>query len=413
MANLLYWLSQLQNSSLGTGQGKENCCLLPFILPGCRCVTWSVTAYPMVQSPAPCSRRFVCTSSWSSSLWGQLCAGHPEDKQLRPALSEGFQLGSVCVDYIQTLVFRWKTKNRAARGGILLLVTRLRGQHSHAADTEKITAQSSCLRTHRMKDYSCFNRQKRANGFPVTAHPASAHIPPLITPGGTAFPLLPCGGPTPAGVGSELGSLSQGPQKSVCEPGASGGRGHVPPRAPAATLILRSSMKYGPRPFYSSHYGWRRPAPPVTAEGLRRYSGQLGPAGGAATRSVTGHGCRDPLAAAEPPARPAQQGRGPPGRRERRAPHPQGGRRHHGRRGQVTRGPLPAGQGKAGPGGGAGVGAGAAAAAEGNALCLCREARRDSVPAARRKPRSRRPGQEGAVGCEGGVARPARCGTRG
>lgn len=61
-----------------------------------------------------------------------------------------------------------------------------------------------------MKDYSCFNRQKGANVFPVTTHPASAHIPLLITPGGKAFPLLPCGGPVPAGMDSELGSLSRG-----------------------------------------------------------------------------------------------------------------------------------------------------------------------------------------------------------
>lgn len=116
----------------------------------------------------------------------------------------------MCVGYIQTLVFRYKTKTRAPRGGIPLLVTQLRGQHSYAVFTEKITAQSSCLRTYMMKDYSCFSRQKGANVFPVTTHPSSARIPPLITPGGIAFPLLPCGGPMPAGMGSELGSLSQG-----------------------------------------------------------------------------------------------------------------------------------------------------------------------------------------------------------
>lgn len=82
--------------------------------------------------------------------------------------------------------------------------------------------------------------------------------------------------------------------------------------------------------------------------------------GGAATRSVTAaaglsprrqltgaepvprqHGGRDPLAAAEQPARPPQQGRGAPGRGERRAPHPQGGRGHHGQRGQVSEGRRP------------------------------------------------------------------------
>jgi hypothetical protein len=41
------------------------------------------------------------------------------------------------------------------------------------------------------------------------------------------------------------------------------------------------------------------------------------------------HGGGDPLQASEQPPGAAEQDRGPPGRRHRRAAHPQGGRRDH------------------------------------------------------------------------------------
>lgn len=225
-----------------------------------------------------------------------------------------------------------------------------------------------------MKDYSCFNRQKGANVFPVTTHPASAHIPLLITPGGKAFAAL--WWPHASGDGQRAGLLQPGsrqrlfldrahgtaqpaprprPQKPVFETGDTrGDTSHPGQVAGAPTARLISPLFYEIRPlraFYSREYGWRLPAPGRDGIGARwgcaATRDTSARRGGAATRSVTGHGCRDSLTAAEPPARPAQQGRGAPGRRERRAPHPQGGRRHHGRRGQVTWGPLPAG--RAGP----------------------------------------------------------------
>lgn len=159
--------------------------------------------------------------------------------------------------------------------------------------------------------------------------------------------------------------------------------------SPTVIQFPRSSTTYGRWLFYYSEYGCRRPAPRrrwrQRAAVLRRYTGHLGAAGGDATRNVTAagglsprrqlmgagpvprqHGGRDPLAAAEQPARPPQQGRGAPGRGECCAPHPQGGRGYHGQRGQVSGGLGPAcrsaSRGSEGPiprGGPRGIGRGA------------------------------------------------------